>query len=271
MIRFLSFTSGSCGNCSFLMYEPEDGGRPYGILIDAGVSLRRMNAILRSNNLSFDAIDAVLITHDHGDHIRNLGSYCKKLGVPVWATVSVHDALSHHFLTRGQIASCRRDFVPGEDNEVAPGFSVRYFVVPHDATETVGFRIEMPDGHRFVLMTDLGHVTPEAMAFAAEADTLVIESNYDVDMLMGGDYPYVLKMRIARGAHLSNDACAAAVRKAWHPGLRNLFLCHLSGNNNTPSLALSATREALAGIGVDPASVRLRVLPRAEATPLLTL
>ena len=77
MIRFLSFTSGSCGNCSYLEYEPEDGGRPYGILIDAGISLRRMNAILRSHNLSFASIDAVLITHDHGDHIRNLGSYCK--------------------------------------------------------------------------------------------------------------------------------------------------------------------------------------------------
>ena len=271
MIRFLSFTSGSCGNCSYLGYEPEDGGRPYGILIDAGISLRRMNAIFRSHNLSFESIDAVLITHDHGDHIRNLGSYCKKLSLPVWATTDLHDALSHHYLTRDYIAPCRRDFVPGEENEVAPGISVRYFVVPHDATETVGFRIEMPDGHRFVLMTDLGHVTPEAMAFAREAETLVIESNYDVDMLFGGDYPYVLKMRIAQTAHLSNDACAEAVRKAWHPGLRNLFLCHLSGNNNTPSLALAATRAALEGIGVDPASVRLRVLPRAEATPLLNL
>lgn len=270
MNRFLSFTSGSCGNCAYLGYVLEDG-TAHGVLIDAGISLRRMNAILRSYNLSYDVIDAVLITHDHGDHIRHLGSYCKKRPIPVWATAAVHDALSHHFLTRDLISSCRRDFVPGGRNEVAPGISARYFVVPHDATETVGFRIEMPDGHRFVLMTDLGNVTPEAMTFAREAETLVIESNYDVDMLMGGNYPYVLKMRIVQGAHLSNDACAEAVRKAWHPGLRNLFLCHLSGNNNTPSLALLSTRAALADAGADAASVQLRVLPRGVATPLLTL
>ena len=269
MTRFLSFTSGSCGNCAYLGYVAEDG-TAHGVLIDAGISLRRMNAILRSCNLSYDMIDAVLVTHDHGDHIRHLGSYCKKLSLPVWATTAVHDALSHHFLTRDHISSCRRDFVPGKRNEVAPGIGVRYFVVPHDATETVGFGIEMPDGHRFVLMTDLGYVTPEAMAFAREADTLVIESNYDVDMLMGGDYPHVLKMRIAEGAHLSNDACAEAIRKAWHPGLRNLFLCHLSGNNNTPSLALLSARAALSDAGAD-AAVQLRILPRSVATPLLTL
>ena len=270
MNRFLSFTSGSCGNCAYLGYVSEDG-TAHGVLIDAGISLRQMNAILRACNLSFDAIDAVLITHDHGDHIRHLGSYCKKLALPVWATAAVHDVLSHHYLTRDYIASCRRDFVPGGENEVAPGISVRYFVVPHDAAETVGFRIEMPDGHRFVMMTDLGYVTPEALAFASEADTLVIESDYDVDMLMGGDYPHVLKMRISQGGHLSNDACAEAVRKAWHPGLRNLFLCHLSGNNNTPSRALLAVRAALSDAGADVASIQLRALPRGVATPLINL
>ena len=268
-LRFISFSSGSCGNCSYLGYDPGDGGAPHGVLIDAGVGVRRLTQVLRSYGISAEAIDGVLLTHDHGDHIRSIGSFCKKLGVPVWATAPVHEMLLRHPLSRAYLAACRRDLVPDAENPVAEGISARYFVVPHDATETVGYRIMLPGGHRFVLMTDLGHVTPEGMAYASEADTVVIESNYDVEMLFSGHYPYPLKMRIAQGAHLSNDACAEAVQGFWHPGLRNLFLCHLSGNNNTPSLALAATRAALEAVGAE--TVQLRVLPRGEATPLLLL
>lgn len=269
MIRFISFSSGSCGNASYLGYDAGDGRMPHGILIDAGVSLRQVTRTLRAHGMDVDAIDGILLTHDHGDHIRCIATYCKRLGIPVWATTAVHNQLQRYPLTRPYLTSCRRDFVPGDENPVAEGISARCFVVPHDATETVGFRIILPGGHRFVLMTDLGMVTPEAMAYAREADTVVIESNYDVDMLLGGGYPPELKKRIAGGAHLSNDACAQAVRSFWHEGLKNLFLCHLSGNNNTPSLALAATRSALEEVGA--ASVQLRVLPRGEVTPLLIL
>ena len=267
-LRFLSFTSGSCGNCCYLGYQSGDGS-DCGILIDGGASIRRITSVLRSANIPLSAIAGVLVTHDHGDHIRHIGAYCKRLGLPVWATPAVHGALSRHPSMQDYIPSCRRDFVAGEENPVAPGISVRYFTVPHDATETVGFRILLPGGHRFVLMTDLGAVTPEAMAYASEAETVVIESNYDVDMLLGGDYPHQLKMRIVGGAHLSNDACAAAIRSFMHPGLRNLFLCHLSGNNNTPRLALDSARAALEDCGVE--GINLRVLPRMVPTPLLLL
>ena len=110
------------------------------------------------------------------------------------------------------------------------------------------------------------------MAFAKAADTVVVESNFDVDMLLGGDYPHELKMRICQGyGHLSNDACAEAIRTFWHPSLKNLFLCHLSGNNNTPQRAYDNAAETLRGMGVDPADVHLRVLPRGISTPLLTV
>ena len=263
MIRFLSFTSGSCGNAAYLGYG--DGETEHGILLDAAVSPRTLRGYPDFRP------EAVLITHDHGDHIRSIGSLCKKLTLPVWATTAVQDALLRHPASREYLIPCRRDFNLSGENEVAPGFRVRAFVVPHDATETVGFRIMLPDGHKFVLMTDLGFVTGEAMAYAREADTLVIESNYDEEMLLGGNYPPELKRRIAGGAHLSNAACAEAIRECWHPGLRNLFLCHLSGNNNTPELALASARNALASIGVAPGAVNLRVLPRGIATPLLNL
>ena len=117
-------------------------------------------------------------------------------------------------------------------------------------------------------MTDAGRVTDEALEFASQSDSVVIESNYDMGMLIGGPYTHQLKMRICKGnGHLSNDECASAVRRIWHPGLRNIFLCHLSENNNTPSLAFEASAEALrsidAGNGCTAKDVtNLQTLPR---------
>lgn len=264
-MRFLSFSSGSCGNCYLLL------GSSSGVLIDAGVSIRRMKKILEGYGLDLDCFQSVLVTHDHGDHIRNLGSICKRLSRPVWTTPVLHEALARHPFTRLEITGCRRDLDPDAWNAVTEDFEVQYFEVPHDATQTVGFAIRC-EGHLFVLMTDLGHVTEEALAWASEAETVVVESNFDVDMLLGGSYPHVLKMRICQGAgHLSNDACGDAIRRFMHPGLRNLFLCHLSGNNNTPHLAYDNASSVLSELGVEPGTVHLRVLERGVASPLLNL
>ena len=265
MMQFISFTSGSCGNCS--LFKTEQGG----VMIDAGASPRRVSRILTSEGLSLSDIGGILITHDHLDHIRSLAGFCKRLHVPVWTTETLHEALMHHSFTEDLPVDCRRVLEPGVGNEIGSGFSVRWFEVPHDATQTVGYAIRT-GGRLFVLMTDLGEVPEEGFELAREADTLVIESNYDVDMLLGGGYPYDLKMRICKGyGHLSNDGCAEAVRSIWHEGLKNLFLCHLSGNNNTPSLALSATAEALKGLGVESSSINFRILPRSLSTPLMNL
>ena len=144
-------------------------------------------------------------------------------------------------------------------------------MVPHDSTQCIGFAIRCGE-ELFVLMTDMGHTTDEALQWASQASTVVIESNYDLDMLMGGSYPQYLKDRISHGiGHLSNEACAAAIPAFLHPGLRNLFLCHLSGNNNTPDLAYASARAALEAAGVEPGTIALRVLHRGIASPLLTL
>ena len=269
-MRFLSFSSGSCGNCYLLLHE-EEGCAVSGILIDAGVSIRRMKKVLESYGLDMDCFQSVLVTHDHGDHIRNLGSICKRLSKPVYATTTLQEALAHHPFTYLEIGGCRRDLVQDEWNKVAEGFEVQYFEVPHDATQTVGYAIRC-EGQLFVLMTDLGHVTEEAMAWASEAETVVVESNFDVDMLLGGFYPHELKMRICKGSgHLSNEACGDAIRRFMHPGLRNLFLCHLSGNNNTPRLAYDNARAVLEELGTAPGTVHLRVLERGIPSPLLML
>ena len=269
MIRFLSFSSGSCGNACLLMQE-NPGEAPSGLLIDAGVSIRRMKKVLEANGLDFDCFQAVLVTHDHGDHIRNLGSVCKRLSRPVWTTPSLHQALLHHPFTYLEIGPCRRDLPEGAWTRIG-AFEVRWFEVPHDATQTVGYAIRCGE-ELFVLMTDLGRMTDEALHWARQAQTVVVESNFDVDMLLGGDYPHELKMRICQGyGHLSNDACCQAIRDFLHPGLRNLFLCHLSGNNNTPQLAYRQAAETLRELGVEPGTVNLRVLERGIPSPLLNL
>ena len=264
MVKFMSLSSGSCGNCYYL--GTENGG----IVIDAGVSLRRLKKVLQEYDLTMDSFSAVLVTHDHLDHIRHLGSFCKRLGKPVYTTETIHGALARHTFTAPTITPCRRILAEGEWNEVA-GMKVRYFVVPHDATQTVGYAIEV-DGHQFVIMTDVGRMTDEAVAFARSAETVVVESNYDMDMRMGGPYTYELKMRIVQGCgHLSNDECADAIKRFWHPGLRNIFLCHLSENNNTHDLAYKCSAAALHDLGVRKGTVALRCLPRQYPSQMFTL
>ena len=260
----MSFSSGSCGNCYYL------GSESGGILIDAGVSLRRLKRTLLENGLDLDSFSAVLVTHDHLDHIRHLGSFCKRLGKPVYTTKDIHGALSRHTFTAPTIAPCRRILVDGEWNDVA-GMQVRHFVVPHDATQTVGYAIKVKE-RMFVIMTDIGRMTDEAVELARQADTVVVESNYDIDMLMGGPYTHELKMRIVQGCgHLSNDECASAIRRFWHGGLKNLFLCHLSENNNTRELAYASASEALKEVGAEKGYVSLRCLPRQYPSPMFEL
>lgn len=264
MVKFMSLSSGSCGNCYFL--GTENGA----ILIDAGVSLRRLKKVLQEYGLDTDSFSAVLVTHDHLDHIRHLGSFCKRLHKPVHTTSVIHNALARHTFTAPTIGPCRNILREGEWNEVA-GMKVRYFEVPHDATQTVGYAIEV-EGHKFVIMTDVGRMTDEAVEFASQADTVVVESNYDMDMLLQGPYTHELKMRIVQGCgHLSNDECASAIRRFWHPGLKNLFLCHLSENNNTHDLAYRASAEALKALGVEKGTVALRCLPRQHPSQMFVL
>lgn len=265
MIRFKSLSSGSCGNCYFLGIFSDEGRCEHSLIIDTGVSLRRAKKDLQRDNIAVEEIDAILVTHDHNDHIRSLGSWCKRLKKPVWTTGRLHDALTCNYMVHPWISDCRRKLSDSGWSEPVPGhIRVRWFEVPHDATQTVGYAIDM-DGYMFVIMTDVGAITDEALEMARQARTLVIEANYDYDMLVHGPYPKALQDRICGGrGHLSNDDCAAAIRAARHEGLDNIFLCHLSEHNNTPDLAVGACREA-AGTS------RLTALPRQTPSQITNL
>jgi len=284
MIKFFSLSSGSCGNCYFICSE-EPGREPAGILIDAGVSIRKLKKALSDKSYSPGSFSSILVTHDHLDHIRHLGSFCKNLCKPVYATPVLHAALASHTFTKDHIASCWRELSPEEWNEIIPArVSARCFIVPHDATQTVGYALSI-DGYSLVIMTDIGRMTEEALHYASQADTVVIESNYDMDMLIAGPYTHELKMRICQGnGHLSNDECAAAIRQFYTPRLKHIFLCHLSENNNTPDRAYRCAVDALGQTGLRPVSrnswlltgpegrtVTLRTLPRRTPSQLFTL
>ena len=274
-IKFKSLSSGSCGNCYFLAIEEEDGTL-IPILIDAGVSPRRLKKELLSEGIDSSTIMGILVTHDHNDHIRSLGSYCKHLKKPVWTTGTLHNALARYYLTKDHILPVRKEMAEGW-NEIVPGrIKARYFEVPHDATQTVGYAI-MLDDYKFVIMTDLGRITKEAMDFARQADTVVIEANYDLEMLRTGPYPVDLQDRICMGhGHLSNLECGEAIREFAHDAMNYIFLCHLSEHNNTPALALEAAKkgysEALeTGERLSEDKIRIIALPRESASPLFSL
>ena len=272
-IKFKSFTSGSCGNCYFLGIFNEIDACEAGVLIDAGFSPRRLKKELAAEGLCFDDFAGLLVTHDHNDHIRSLGSYCKHLRKPIWTPPELAKALTHHFITGEYYGACRAPLGPGW-NEIVPGrILAQYFEVPHDASFTYGYAL-MLDDYKFVIMTDIGRMVPQALAFAQQADTVVIESNYDLEMLRHGPYPKVLQDRICGGhGHLSNAECAEALRAFAHPGLRNIFLCHLSEHNNTPELAYQESSAVLQGIYADVEGriPRLCPLPRMTPSPLFVL
>ena len=344
MTQFVSLSSGSNGNCYYI------GNDRFGILIDAGIGTRTIKKRLAERGLSVDSVRCVLVSHDHFDHIRSLGTFSGRFQRPVYATEPCISAFSRHYCTREFLdkSQCRR-LVAGEwlrldgdgdcgcqaggdsgcDNagDSRLGFAgsdsgsdnagdsrlggsrgwpaddgvwVLPFGVPHDATDTVGFFIRFY-GETFTFLTDLGAVTEDAVRYAARARHLIVEANYDPEMLRRGPYPLDLQQRIRNGhGHLANAQTAELIRQALtlnqpsspspgedsdacpderlrshsderlrphsdeRPGLQDVFLCHLSENNNTHELALAAVSSVL------PSGIRLVALPRREASDLFT-
>ncbi len=244
-MEFYTLASSSAGNAALVCHENTH------ILIDAGISCRRITQSLAALSLTLDDLDGILITHEHIDHVRALGTLQKKHAVPLYASFGTAAALDYP-------APYLHAFAADETFAIKD-LQIRSFRTSHDAKESVGYRIESSDGSLAVL-TDTGFITDDAHDAALGADMLLLESNHDVVMLKNGSYPYYLKQRIlGECGHLSNEAAAEFAVECVRAGTSDILLAHLSGENNTPSLAEYAVGRALQARGL---SVRLAAAPR---------
>jgi len=242
-LSFLSLASGSSGNCYYL------GTPDYGILIDAGIGIRVILKVLKDNNIDFNKIMGVLVTHDHTDHIKTIGCLGEKYNLPIYATETVHKGIEKSRYVEETLTTSRR-VINKEEPFMIRDMRITAFEVPHDSSDCVGYLIEC-FGHRFVIATDCGHITPTVSRYIDMADLLVIECNYDEEMLRGGFYPQYLKDRISGpDGHLSNHSAAEYLAEHYHPELRYIWLCHLSRDNNHPELAYKTVTLSLLDAGI---------------------
>ena len=239
------------------------------LLVDAGVTASRIEANLRELGADARELDAILVTHDHIDHVRGLAVLCRRYGLPVYANEGTWNAILQRetdFPRR-----CMRTFYTGENFYIG-GVDVLPFPIPHDAQEPVGFTLTCQDLTCGVA-TDIGHIDETWMSAVSGAQALVLEANHDVGMVRQGAYPQRLKQRIlGRRGHLCNDDCAKALIELAKKGAQAVFLSHLSSDNNLPELAYNTVCEALERAGyVIGSDVRVMVSRRDRVSDLLIL
>ncbi len=246
MLKFISFGSGSSGNCYFLFTETD------GILIDTGIGVRTLKKYFQDYGLKMAQVRHIIITHDHADHVKSVGSFSCEYHLPVYATREVHRGIDHNYCVRRKIQPINAKIIEKGSTMQLGDFTVTSFDVPHDSNDNVGYCIEC-EGTVFCLMTDAGHVTDEMKQYIQRANYLVIEANHDEEMLFNGPYPQYLKDRVfSENGHLSNKACAQALVENVTPNIKHVWLCHLSEENNHPELARKTVEMILRDAGIIP-------------------
>ena len=262
MLELCTLASGSSGN-SLLVTD----GRTH-VLVDAGISCRRICTGLKELGVEPTELAGVLITHEHSDHISGLTTLTKQLRLPVYASPGTGRQLCYRIAFLEELL---RPVAPGEGFSVG-GLAIESFPTSHDAAESVGYALSA-GGRKAAVVTDLGYVTGAVLRGIRGEDLLVAEANHDVEWVQSGPYPYHLKARILgdRG-HLSNEAGAELAWTAVEGGARTVVLAHLSHENNTPARAHEVVRGVLerrgAAVGRD---VALEVAPRSEKSRRYTV
>ncbi len=237
MLRFKSLGSGSAGNATLV--EGSSGHHVTRLLVDCGFGLKTLEARLAKTGLAASQIDAIFITHEHGDHIGCAHALCLRERLPVWMSVGTHAAIGAPDF--GGLFKPALDGMAIDlgDLQVLP------FTVPHDAREPLQLRCSDGNQHMGVL-TDLGHATPHVLQQLAGCSALLLECNHDAALLAQSVYPDFLKQRVGgRYGHLSNEAAAEIAKSLDHPALTHIVAAHLSRQNNRPDLARAALATAL--------------------------
>jgi phosphoribosyl 1,2-cyclic phosphodiesterase len=258
-VRVAMLGSGSQGNATVIV------GEETRILVDAGFSARQMALRLEQIGLDPTSVDAIVVTHDHGDHTRGVGVFARKFGTPVYVTSPTQAACEKIFLGAEEVRSYEagRPFSIGE-------FRIEPFLTVHDAADPVAITLHRAAcGTRVGIATDLGRPTAGIRHSLSGCDFLILEANHDEQLLRSGPYPPSVQARIASShGHLSNRAAAEFVRELLHPRLTGVLLAHLSAECNRPELALAVVGEVLREEGYQG---YLEVAQQDHPTPLLSI
>lgn len=253
MFKFCSLFSGSTGNS--LLIQTDNAK----VLVDAGESAKKIVSALSLLDVDIADIDAILVTHEHSDHVKGIGTLSKKYDIPVYANKNTWNAMSEQ--KEKVLADNQKTFEINKEFEVQD-LLFKPFHIPHDAADPCGFTIFNKD-KKISIATDLGHVTPEIFNNLEKSSFILLESNYDPNILKCSRYPFSLKQRIAGpDGHLSNNTSGELISKLMDTGLSSVMLGHLSKENNFPELAYKTVVEEIISSHHNETDIRIGVAKR---------
>lgn len=260
MLNFCSLYSGSTGNSLYIESSQSK------ILVDAGVSMKKITEALDSIHTNIEEIDAIIVTHEHGDHIKSIGSLSKKYNIPVYANEKTWNAMPKQAICVAN--ENKRSFCVAKKFEIED-LIIEPFHIPHDAADPCGFNI-YKDNKKISIATDLGHVDEKTTQYLKESSFVMLESNYDPEILKCCSYPYILKTRIAGpNGHLSNSLAGKTICSLIDTGLTSVMLGHLSKENNFPELAYKTVIEELNEQNYKESCISLNVASRIGPSNLI--
>ena len=263
MLKYCSIGSGSSGNCHFVSYKNTN------ILIDAGLSGKKIISGLEEINADIEKINGIFITHEHSDHIKGAGILSRKLDIPIFANVKTWCAM------KDKLGNIKEVNMKVFENDKAYGIGdlgIKPFSIPHDSSDAVGYNL-FSDNEKISIATDIGCITDNIRKNLYNSKLVVLESNYDPNMLMIGSYTYSLKRRVMSDyGHLSNEEAAKFCVELVNSNTNSILLAHLSNENNFPDLAFATSKNVLANnniiIGKD---LNLEVLLRDKVSKVFEL
>lgn len=262
MLKFRSLYSGSTGNSLYVESENTK------ILVDSGVSMKKLTTALTTNDVKLEDIDAIIVTHEHSDHVQSLGMISSKYNIPVFANEKTWDAMPKQ---RDKISDTNQKFFVSYEKFEIGDLIIDPFSIPHDAADPCGFNI-MNNKDKISIATDIGHMTKEIVDKLDGSSFVLLESNYDPEILKSGKYPYYLKTRIlGPNGHLPNEMAGKTIAYLLKGSLKQVMLGHLSKENNFPELAYQTVIEKLIQSNFDENSIRISVASRIEPSEIIAV
>ena len=261
MLNFCSLYSGSSGNSLFIETENTK------VLIDCGVSSKKVEEGLKSLDIEPSSIDAILITHEHSDHVKGLGTFSKKFDIPIFANKETLDCMEQQ---TAKINNKNINTFKVYDKFFIGDLEIKPFSISHDAANPCGFNL-FKDNKKISIATDIGNMDTKTIKNLEDSIFVLLESNYDPDILKCSPYPYLLKRRIAGPTgHLPNEQAGKTISYLMNSGLQSAMLGHLSKENNFPELAYKTVAEEIMNTNQEDSSFSLSVASRTEPGKLIS-